>query len=138
MYAQPMAPSASAASTPPCTVPIGFVWLSPAASVTTASPSLNDARLMPRSVATGGGANSPRTTLSIASRGLTAPSLRGGRGSLGRGGRRGSPRARGGGDRRGGDDQQRGHEPEDGLVRAERVAQQRRADRREGPGAVGA
>src|SRR5215470_19379088 len=119
MYAQPMAPSASAASTPPCTVPIGFVWLSPAASVTTASPSLNDARLIPRSVATGGGANSPLTTLSIASRSLIAHSFR--RRGAGRDLERPSVAQRDG-DRGGRDDEQRGHQPEDGLVGAESVA----------------
>src|SRR6059036_2302720 len=87
------------------------------------------------SVATGGGASSPLTTFSIASRSLIAGSFR--RSTCGIDPDRSSPAQRDG-DRGGGDDQQCGHQPEDGLVGAEKIPQQRGADRRERPGAVGA
>src|SRR6267143_1734956 len=62
-----MAASASAAISPPCTVPIGLPWRASAWSTTTASPDPNDSSAMPISLAAGGCGASPRRSCSMLS-----------------------------------------------------------------------
>src|SRR5262245_12317946 len=88
MYAHPMAASAMAEITPPCTVPMGLVWDFVTGKVTTASPSANEVRAKPtRSAAAGAGislrSNACMPSIILAIRGSPAASdVRDDRGGL--------------------------------------------------------